>query len=148
MREYEKPLEALACALVQSLDEWSEGLEKAMERSQCSRSGLVNRLREASPKIDKPLLGYWLLGREQLLDDKRASRRVPTIQDTARILTSLRNVEERERRSLMMTAERIALHRAQLRRVKGYRWRQAAVTAVRASERFIDRGESAAAAQA
>ncbi|MFF4866792.1 hypothetical protein ACFY3J_34890 [Streptomyces sp. NPDC001231] len=134
MGEQGEAFEELAFALVQALDEWSECLQEVMAGPGPSRSGLVARLRDADPKIDNPLLGHWLLGRDQLLGENKRSGRVPTVQDTARIVDAFRGDSASQRRRLMGIAKRIELHRAQLYKIKGHQWRSAVVNALKAPD--------------
>lgn len=134
MREPGESFEELAYALVQALDEWRECLQEVMERSGPSRSGLLARLRDADPKIDNPLLGHWLLGRDQLLGENKRSSRVPTIQDTARIVEAFRDDAAPQRQRLMGIARRIEFHRTELQKIKGHQWRSAVVNALKAPE--------------
>ncbi|MFD4949667.1 hypothetical protein ACFWNT_46140 [Streptomyces sp. NPDC058409] len=129
--------EELAYALVQALDEWSECLQEVLEGSGLSRSGLVARLRDADPKIDNPLLGHWLLGRNQLLGENKRSGRVPTIQDTTWIVATFPVDAASQRRRLMGIAKRIESHKAQLYKIKGHQWRSAVVNALRAPEQPV-----------
>src|SRR5690242_47250 len=112
--EQENPVEELAYGLAQALDEWSECLKEVMEGAGPSRSGLVTRLWDADPKIDNPLIGHWLLGRDQLLGENKRQRRLPTVQDTARIVEAFRNYPMAQRRRMTGIAKRIEFHRAQL----------------------------------
>ncbi|MEU6666938.1 hypothetical protein [Streptomyces sp. NPDC046727] len=132
MGEQGEGFEELAYGLVQALDEWSECLHEVMAGPGPSRSGLVARLRDAEPKIDNPLLGQWLLGRDQLLGENKRSGRVPTVQDTARIVAAFRADAAPQRRRLMGIAQRIEFHKAELQKIKGHQWRSAVVTALRA----------------
>ncbi|WP_406283705.1 hypothetical protein [Embleya sp. NBC_00896] len=134
MAEQGEAFEELAYALVQALDEWSECLQEVMEGPGPSRSGLVARLRDADPKIDNPLLGHWLLGRDQLLGENKRSGRVPTVQDTARIVEAFRADSASQSRRLMGIAKRIEFHRIQLHKIKGHQWRSAVVKALKAPE--------------
>ncbi|MFE3903001.1 hypothetical protein ACFXPY_22475 [Streptomyces sp. NPDC059153] len=138
--------EELAYALVQALDEWSECLQEVLEGSGPSRSGLVARLRDADPKIDNPLLGHWLLGRNQLLGENKRSGRVPTIRDTTWIVATFPVDAASQRRRLMGIAKRIESHKAQLYKIKGHQWRSAVVNALRAPEQPGAPGPTAPAA--
>lgn len=134
MKESEEPVEELAYSLIQALDEWSECLQQVLEGAGCLRSGLVVRLRDVTPRIDNPLLGYWLLGRDQLLGEQKASRRVPTVQDTARILEAFRDDGAPQRQRLMNIAARIEFQRTRLYRARGHYWRSAVINTLRAAE--------------
>ncbi|MFD8346025.1 hypothetical protein ACFV2C_27565 [[Kitasatospora] papulosa] len=105
-----------------------------MEGPGPSRSGLVALLRNADPKIDNPLLGHWLLGRDQLLGENKRSGRVPTVQDTARITEAFRADAASQRRRLIGIAQRIEYSKAQLQEIKGHQWRSAVVNALKAPE--------------
>ncbi|CUW29333.1 hypothetical protein [Streptomyces reticuli] len=145
MGEQGEAFEELAYALVQALDEWSECLQEVMAGPGPSRSGLVARLRDADPKIDNPLLGHWLLGRDQLLGQNKRSGRVPTVQDTARIVAAFRADAAPQRQRLMRIAKQIEFHKAQLQKIKGHQWRRAVVTALRAPEQPSQPGPAGAA---
>ncbi|MES4893285.1 hypothetical protein [Streptomyces sp. NPDC096012] len=149
MREPEEPgesFEGLAYALVQALDEWRECLQEVIDGSGPSRSGLLARLRDADPKIDNPLLGHWLLGRDQLLGENKRSSRVPTVQDTARIVAAFRDDAAPQRRRLMGIARRIEFHKTELHKIKGHQWRSAVVNALKAPEQPAPPGPAAPAA--
>ncbi|WP_139134556.1 hypothetical protein [Streptomyces sp. TP-A0874] len=132
--EQEEFFEELAYALVRTLDEWSRCLQEMLEGPGPSRPGLVARLRDAVPKIDNPLLGHWLLGRDQLLGANKRSGRLPTVQDTARIVAAFRDDAGAQRRRLMAIARRIEFHRDVLQKIRGHQWRSAVVNALRAPE--------------
>ncbi|MEU8433839.1 hypothetical protein AB0F18_13110 [Streptomyces sp. NPDC029216] len=135
MGEQGEAFEELAYALVQALDDWRDCLQEVMAGPGPSRSGLLARLRDADPKIDNPLLGHWLLGRNQLLGENKRSSRVPTVQDTARIVAAFRDDAAPQRRRLMEIARRIEFNRTQLHKIKGHQWRSAVVNALKAPER-------------
>ncbi|MGW2489474.1 hypothetical protein ACWCV9_19975 [Streptomyces sp. NPDC001606] len=134
MREPGESFEGLAHALVQALDEWRDCLQQVMEGAGPSRSGLLARLRDADPKIDNPLLGHWLLGRDQLLGENRRSSRLPTVQDTARIVAAFRDDAAPQRERLMGIARRIEFHKTELQKIKGHQWRSAVINALKAAE--------------
>ncbi|MEU2247423.1 hypothetical protein [Streptomyces sp. NPDC019224] len=132
--EQGESFEELAYSLVQALDEWSDCLHEMLRGSGPSRAGLVARLRDADPRIDNPLLGYWLLGRNQLLGESKRSGRVPTIQDTTQIVEFFPADAMPQRQRLIGIAKRIEYHKNQLQKIKGHQWRSAVVDALRAPE--------------
>ncbi|WP_129593318.1 hypothetical protein [Streptomyces sp. C] len=134
MGEQGDVFEELAYALVQALDEWSTCLQEVIEGPGPSRPGLLALLRDAQPKIDNPLLGSWLLGRDQLLGENKRAGRVPTVQDTARIVAAFRADAAPQGRRLMGIAKQVEFHRARLQELKGHQWRSAVVNALKAPE--------------